>query len=75
MEGRRRMDDCRGRKSYYGFGLKLGLPPALTRLASARVARRMRNFIFLFCFGGWFNRKIWTVRTLETGKEVFERGG
>jgi hypothetical protein len=33
--------------SYYGFGLKLGLPPALTRLASARVERRMRNFISL----------------------------
>jgi hypothetical protein len=36
-----------GRESYYGFGLKLGLPPALTRLASARVARRMKDFTFL----------------------------
>jgi hypothetical protein len=36
-----------GRESYYGFGLKLGLPPALTRLASARVARRMKDFMFL----------------------------
>jgi hypothetical protein len=37
------------RKSYCGFGL--GLPPALTRLASARV-ERMRNFILIFDLDG-----------------------